>query len=94
MNLSRLVSSVNAARAREDFLYRRSMEIQKGKLADSKIKFEFDGETFLTDLPYGLRITEGVAIEHLNSYCFLMKGNVPYKSVRFQLDALGNVSWS
>lgn len=95
MIIEQLVSAVNAARAREDFIfYKFSQEKPEANLnPSSTISFLFDGRVFRTNLPYRIRLTKGVVLDELNKYCYLVEGIKFYK-VTFKVDSSGNVSWS
>lgn len=94
MSINRLVSSVNASRAKEDFLYRKSPEIEKGLFASPRIYFEFMGSQFVTELPYLLRLTIGSVIRYLNSSNTYLIAEGGLKRVIFLVDTNGNVSWT
>lgn len=92
MNIHQLVSAVNAARAREDFIFNRYPGLSSGKPSEC-ISFHFDGKAFRTNLPYRIRLTVGVVIQELNKYCYLDDGN-SFRKATFKVDSSGNVTWS
>lgn len=93
MKLANLVSAVNAARARADFVYFKSLEFQKGIGPSDVVQFLFDGQIFQTEVPYRIRFTSGVVISELNRGCFLVEdGNLT--KVKFGVDQSGEVFWT
>jgi len=94
MNIMQLVSAVNAARAREDHLYRSSPEIEKGIMASPVIIFQFNGYRFQTELPYSLRLTKGSVLDHLNRKCYLLTSGKSKRKVTFRETLAGDIAWS
>lgn len=92
MGIFKLLAAVNGARAREDFIYNRSSEFHKGTEPSPVVPFLFMGCEFQTELPYRLRLTEGVLLSHLNSSCYLIENGLARK-VTFIVDASGDLSW-
>lgn len=93
MKIENLVSAVNAARAREDYVYFKSLEFQQGILPGDTVRFLFDGHIFQTELPYRIRLTKGVVLEELNLNCYLLEDANLIK-VTFKVSDSGEVYWT